>query len=70
YNQLKTDESGKKEETLKQIKETMTHRTHLDTSIQLIGDLLFGPHRGSSTLSVVRSSGLPLVDDWGCLKAM
>ncbi|KAI3971304.1 hypothetical protein MKX01_008148 [Papaver californicum] len=70
YNQLKSDESGKKEETLNQIKETMTHRTHLDTSIRLVGDLLFGPHKGSSTLSVVRSSGLPLVDDWGCLKAM
>ncbi|KAI3858127.1 hypothetical protein MKX03_022446 [Papaver bracteatum] len=70
YNQLKNDKSGKKEETLNQIKEMMTHRTHLDTSIRLVGDLLFGPHKGSSTLSVVRSPGSPLVDDWGCLKAM
>ncbi|OVA08065.1 Peptidase C13 [Macleaya cordata] len=69
YKQLK-DGSDKKEETLKQITETMMHRTHLDGSVRLIGDFLFGPQRGPSTLSAARPSGLPLVDNWSCLKAM
>ncbi|XP_048319871.2 legumain [Ziziphus jujuba] len=63
-----TDESEKKKEMLKQIKEKVSHRNHLDVSVKLIGTLLYGPEKGPSILNSVRSPGLPLVDDWGCLK--
>nr|AWD84473.1 asparaginyl endopeptidase 1 [Pigea enneasperma] len=64
------DKSEKKTEILNQIKETMRHRNHLDGSMELIGTLLFGPRKGSSILHSVREPGLPLVDDWKCLKSM
>lgn len=48
----------------------MKHRAHVDNSINLIGQVSFGRQRGSSILSAVRPSGLPLVDDWQCLKSM
>ncbi|GAV75609.1 Peptidase_C13 domain-containing protein, partial [Cephalotus follicularis] len=62
--------SAKKAEILKQITETMRHRFHLDDSIELIGVLLYGPEKGSAILSSVRAPGLPLVDNWQCLKSM
>ncbi|KAJ4846549.1 hypothetical protein Tsubulata_013552 [Turnera subulata] len=64
------DGSEKKTEILKQITDTMKHRNHLDGSMELIGTILFGPRKGSSTLQSVREPGLPLVDDWKCLKSM
>ncbi|KAA8521895.1 hypothetical protein F0562_012791 [Nyssa sinensis] len=64
------DGSEKKKEILQQIKETMMHRVHLDGSMDMIGVLLFGLEKGSSTLGSVRASGLPIVDDWECLKSM
>ncbi|KAK9143244.1 hypothetical protein Syun_012644 [Stephania yunnanensis] len=69
YKQLE-EGSSEKAEALKQIAETTMHRNHLDASIQLIGKLLFGPQRGAKIISAVRKPGLPLVDDWECLKAM
>lgn len=48
----------------------MSHRTHIDNSIKLIGKLLFGIEKSPRVLSNVRSSGVPLVDDWNCLKSM
>ncbi|KAL2321607.1 hypothetical protein Fmac_025986 [Flemingia macrophylla] len=60
----------KKTDILKQIAETVKHRKHLDGSVELIGVLLFGPGKGSSVLQSVRDPGLPLVDDWTCLKSM
>jgi hypothetical protein len=41
------------------------HRKHLDSSIDFIGKLLFGFVNGPSMLEAPRSSGQPLVDDWG-----
>ncbi|KAI6702246.1 hypothetical protein NL676_011382 [Syzygium grande] len=64
------DNSEKRKEILGQISSTMRHRIHLDGSIEMIGALLFGPERGSSVLTAVREPGLPLVDDWKCLKSM
>lgn len=48
----------------------MKHRNHIDGSVELIGVLLYGPAKGSSVLESVRAPGLPLVDDWACLKSM
>ncbi|KAF9689474.1 hypothetical protein SADUNF_Sadunf01G0095900 [Salix dunnii] len=62
--------SEKKTQILNQIKETTRHRTHLDSSMELIGTLLFGPHKGSATLTSIREPGSPLADDWKCLKSM
>ncbi|MFS7941598.1 putative legumain protein [Helianthus anomalus] len=56
-------------EVLKEITDTLTHRGHLDTSIDMIGVLLFGPQNGRSILNSVREHGLPLVDDWECFKS-
>ncbi|KAK4262639.1 hypothetical protein QN277_028177 [Acacia crassicarpa] len=64
------NEKEKKAEILNQIKKTVKHRRHLDGSVELIGTFLFGPAKGSSVLNSVRPTGLPLVDDWKCLKSM
>ncbi|XP_010259032.1 PREDICTED: vacuolar-processing enzyme-like [Nelumbo nucifera] len=66
----KSEDGSKKKEAFKRIAETVMHRTHIDGSVELIGNILFGTERSASILSAVRPSGLPLVDDWGCLKAM
>lgn len=64
------DGSGEKRELLKQIISTLRHRIHLDGSMDIIGAFLFGPEKGSSVLKHVRKSGLPVVDDWECLKSL
>ncbi|KAF5478450.1 hypothetical protein F2P56_005009 [Juglans regia] len=71
WQMYKNSENGskQKEEILKQITETTRHRAHLDGSMELIGSFLYGPHKGSSILNSVRESGMPLVDDWRCLKS-
>ncbi|MEI4867069.1 hypothetical protein, partial [Klebsiella pneumoniae] len=51
-----------------QFSEAMSHRMHLDDSIKLIGELLFGIEKGPEVLKAVRPAGRPLVDDWHCLK--
>ncbi|XWS61935.1 hypothetical protein CRYUN_Cryun07bG0167600 [Craigia yunnanensis] len=65
-----SEDRSKKTEILKQITETIRHRIHLDGGIHLIGTILYGPAKGSATLNSVREPGLPLVDDWQCLKSM
>ncbi|RYR06050.1 hypothetical protein Ahy_B06g085854 isoform A [Arachis hypogaea] len=54
----------------KQVVEVMSHRMHIDNSVKLIGNLLFGTEKGPELLSAVRPAGKPLVDDWDCLKNM
>lgn len=60
----------KKSQILNQITEIKRHRNHIDGSVELIGVLLYGPKDGSTILTSVRPHGLPLVDDWQCLKSM
>ncbi|XP_023550713.1 legumain [Cucurbita pepo subsp. pepo] len=62
--------TNERAEVLEEIRETIAHRAHLDGSIRMIGFLLFGPESVSNVLDHVRASGLPLVDDWTCLKSM
>lgn len=68
--QYRTSEDGsrKKDDTLKELTETTRHRKHLDASVELIATILFGPTM--NVLNLVREPGLPLVDDWECLKSM
>ena len=68
YKRSKAD--SEKKEILKQLTQTMQHRVHLDQSIELIGMLLLGPENGPPLLNAVRPRGLPVVDDWECLKSM
>ncbi|KAL6502009.1 hypothetical protein OROGR_027142 [Orobanche gracilis] len=62
--------SDRKSEAQKQLAEAMTHRTHVDNSMRLIGKLLFGMEKGPEVLVSVRPAGKPLVDDWSCLKSL
>lgn len=62
--------SSEKLKAHKNFVEVMSHRLHVDQSVELIGNLLFGAEEGSSILSAIRPSGMPLVDDWACLKSM
>jgi legumain len=62
--------SEEKLRVLREIKETVVHRKHLDSSIDFIGKLLFGFENGPSVLEYPRNPGQPLVDDWDCLKRM
>ncbi|RWR87505.1 Peptidase C13 [Cinnamomum micranthum f. kanehirae] len=68
YKQLE-DGSENKVKILKEFMEILTHRMHLDSSVEDIGGFLFGP-QGPSILKAKRPLGRALVDDWGCLKAM
>ena len=54
----------------KQFLEAMSHRAHLDDSMELVGQLLFGLEKGPKVLQTVRPAGQSLVDDWKCLKSM
>ncbi|GER46288.1 vacuolar-processing enzyme [Striga asiatica] len=66
----KLEHSGEdKEELLKQITDVILHREHLDGSMVIIGLVLFGPERGPSVLKSTRGPGLPITDDWDCLKS-
>ncbi|KAK1663528.1 hypothetical protein QYE76_051687 [Lolium multiflorum] len=69
YEQLNGG-SQDKLRVLKEIKETVAHRVHLDSSIDFIGKLVFGFEKGPSMLEAPRSSGQAVVDDWDCLKRM
>ena len=62
--------STRKFESQQHLAEAMTHRTHIDHNIKLIGKLLFGIERGPEVLNNVRPAGEPLVDDWNCLKLL
>ncbi|KAL7121958.1 hypothetical protein ACP275_01G016200 [Erythranthe tilingii] len=62
--------SDRKFAAQKQLSEAMAHRTHVDSSIKLIGKLLFGIDKGPQMLKAMRPSGQPLVDDWDCLKSL
>lgn len=62
--------SPRKAAAEKQILEVMSHRMHIDSSVKLIGKLLFGIEKGTELINSVRPAGQPLVDDWNCLKTM
>lgn len=61
--------SPRKVEAQKKLSEAVSHRVHLDNSVQIIGKLLFGIEKSSEMLQTVRPAGQALVDDWKCLKS-
>ncbi|XP_074566052.1 vacuolar-processing enzyme-like [Curcuma longa] len=62
--------SSQKLDAHKELVDVLAHRLHVDASVELIGNLLFGSERGSEVLKMVRPSGQALVDDWSCLRSM
>ncbi|KAG6505919.1 hypothetical protein ZIOFF_031232 [Zingiber officinale] len=62
--------SSQKHDAHKELLDVMAHRLHIDASVELIGNLLFGAERGPEVLQMVRPAGQPLVDDWSCLRSM
>ncbi|KAJ8643317.1 hypothetical protein MRB53_005065 [Persea americana] len=62
--------SSKKLDAQKQLLGVMSHRLHIDNSMELVGKLLFGSQRSLEVLKTVRPAGQPLVDNWNCLKGM
>lgn len=69
YKRMK-DGSAEKAKLLEQITSMENYRKHLDGSVDTIGASLFGQERSPSVLNHVRPPGLPVVDDWECLKSM
>jgi legumain len=67
YRKL-SESSPEKNDARKELLEMMGHRSHVDNSVELIGNLLFGSSDGPMVLKTVRAAGEPLVDDWSCLK--
>lgn len=61
--------SPEKNDARKELLEVMAHRSHVDNSVELIGNLLFGAEDGPKVLKAVRVAGKHLVDDWSCLKS-
>lgn len=54
----------------RELSRTILHRKHLDNSMKLIGEILFGQENGLEKLTAVRPAGTVVVDDWACLKSM
>ncbi|GMH12406.1 hypothetical protein Nepgr_014247 [Nepenthes gracilis] len=48
----------------------MAHRSHVDRSVQAIGELVIGAKNAAEVMRAVRPQGQPLVDDWDCLKTL
>lgn len=64
------DGSKDKLKAQKELDVEIAHREHIDNSVHLIGDLLFGEEKSSTMMEHVRPAGHPLVDDWDCLKTL
>ena len=47
----------------------MGHRSYIDISVEVIGNLLFGCSDGPMVLKTIRAAGEPHVDEWSCLKS-
>lgn len=62
--------STRKFEAQKKFVEAMSHRMHVDSSIKMVGKLLFGMKKSHEVLNNVRPAGQPLADDWECLKSL
>ncbi|KAD3641216.1 hypothetical protein E3N88_30440 [Mikania micrantha] len=69
WQRYKKSTESTRAEVMREITETLTHRGHLDSSIDMIGVLLFGPQNGRSIIHSARGRGMPLVDDWECFKS-
>ncbi|KAG0456302.1 hypothetical protein HPP92_024090 [Vanilla planifolia] len=72
WNKFQGSPDGSSEKLIaeEELHEFMSHRMHVDKSINHIGKLLIGSENDAKVLNEVRPKGMPLVDDWMCLKSM
>ncbi|KXG22709.1 vacuolar-processing enzyme [Sorghum bicolor] len=59
-----------KAEARRRLLQVMSRRSRVDSTMELIGGLLFGSKEGPKVLGAVRPAGQPLADDWDCLKSV
>ncbi|KAJ1264391.1 hypothetical protein BS78_09G259700 [Paspalum vaginatum] len=59
-----------KAEARARLLQVLSRRARVDSSVELIGALLFGAEEGARVLGAVRPAGQPLADDWDCLKSV
>ncbi|KAK6267828.1 hypothetical protein QUC31_011988 [Theobroma cacao] len=64
------EESAEKAEAHKRLLDELSHRKHIDRSINQIIAILFGHQNVSEMLKSVQSAGQPLVHDWNCFKML
>lgn len=64
------EDSVEKVEAKKRLLQQISHRTHVDNSMKLITEILFGRDSTTALLAAVRPPGQPLLDDWSCLKSL
>lgn len=62
--------SSKRAQAQKELDEALSHRKHVDSTIEAIGEAIFGADQGFEVLKTVRPSGQPIVDDWDCFKTL
>ncbi|OMO66605.1 Peptidase C13, legumain [Corchorus capsularis] len=62
--------SPEKAEAQKELLGELSHRKHIDESINQIVTILFGHENVSKMLNSNQSAGKPLVDDWNCFKLL
>eukprot|EP00850_Spirogloea_muscicola_P018295 SM000166S02476 [mRNA] locus=s166:79817:83389:- [translate_table: standard] len=70
YKYMGAKEGTEKSRSLSELDNVISTRRHLDHSVEMLGDLLFGSANTLSPYRIVRPPGQPLVDDWDCLKRM
>ncbi|TVU50416.1 hypothetical protein EJB05_01787, partial [Eragrostis curvula] len=63
-------DDAERKEAREQLLQVMARRSQVDSSVELIGGLLFGSDHGPKVLNAVRPAGKPLTEDWGCLKSL
>ncbi|TVU20154.1 hypothetical protein EJB05_36351, partial [Eragrostis curvula] len=63
-------EDAERREARKRLMQEMARRSQIDSSVELIGSLLFGSDQGANVLDAVRPAGQPVADDWDCLKSL
>jgi len=61
--------STRKLEAGEKLMNTISRRLHLDTSVKVMGELLFGVDVGPQVLNRVVPRGQAVVDNWDCLKS-
>ncbi|XP_015873401.3 vacuolar-processing enzyme-like [Ziziphus jujuba] len=60
--------SEEKREAQKQLLKRLSHRKHIDFTINKIAELLFGYWNSKNLLNTVRGPGQPTIEDWDCFK--
>ncbi|MFS7908605.1 putative legumain protein [Helianthus anomalus] len=69
WERYKSSSTIQKPKVAKEIRDAVTKLAYLDSRIDMLGLILFGPQKFKSILRVVRYEKRPMVDDQRCLKS-